>query len=65
MGFSLYAPEVAEIGGTRVLTLAPQILSQVVIQMIRLYSEAWAVFEGNLGLFSFTSHVFYPRVGTE
>ena len=67
MVFSLYPPEVAEIGGIylRVLTLAPKMLSQVVIEMVQLYSEGWAVFEGNLGLFSFTSHVFYPRVGTE
>ena len=60
MGFSLYAAEVAEIGSIylRVFTLAPQILLQVVIQMILLYSEARAVFEGNLGLYSSTRHFF-------
>ena len=42
----------------RVFTTVPKILSQVVMQMIRHYSEARAVFEGTSGLFSCTSHVF-------
>ena len=33
-------------------------LSQVIIQRIRLYFEACAVFGGHLSLFSFTGHVF-------
>ena len=60
MCFALYASEVAEIGGKylHVFTLVPRMLSHVVIQRIRLSSEAWAVLEGHLSLFSFTSHVF-------
>ena len=65
MVFTLQVSEVAEIGGIYVfLQRAPQMLSQVVIQRIRLKSETWAVLEGNLRLFSFTNHVFYPRAGT-
>ena len=46
MIFALDASEVPEIGTICVLLhQAAEMLSQVVIQMIRLYSEAWAMLE--------------------
>ena len=59
--FALHSSEVAEIGGMYTfLHQAPRIMSQIVTQRFRLYSEAWAGLERSLVLFSFTSCVFLP-----
>ena len=40
------------------------VFQKQIVLKFQLYSEARAVLEGNLGLFSFTSRVLYPCVGT-
>ena len=58
MVLALHASEVVEIGGIGIHVFTLSSSNAVVIQRIRVYSEAWVVLEGNLCLFSFTSHVF-------
>ena len=58
MVFVLYASQAVEIGGNTRFHTSSSNTIQVVIQRTPLYSEALAMLEGNLGLFSFINHVF-------